>query len=455
MAGIHAEIRTKFAQSAQNYIEASRRSQGSEDLKYATAAEREDIEVRWLAKRGELSDFYSWRQKSKGKSRDTSPTGRPYPANQPANSTASAESLAPSEPPRTGWLHTRNLSWDERKRLHEQKSSWKKQQAATGAHVTEHANVSDPDFEQAIRTAVQETSSGDSLEDARIEQAIRSSIREMRRRSTTVSSNSGMSALSATQTSGTERSLASTTATSAGPGPHYGYPSDIKHQVPFSPDDFEAITDEEYQALIEQAVRLSLTDPQEQRRREEEQGDEEEFKRALERSQTDHAPTSHDEDLKTALRASEAEHAARMDQGHDGQDDEEQLRRAIEASQVDQKQQQEEGITDVDDEEELKRAIEESEKAHQMEVARANAAKTEEEIVMEYVKKQSLAEEQFRSNGKGKEAVPDDEDEDLRRAIEESMRATGKAGESSGQGSGSGSGSGRPAGPLSPKELPG
>jgi hypothetical protein len=444
MAGIHAEIRTMFAQSAQNYIVASRISQGNEDLKNATAAEREDIERRWLGKRDEMSGFYTWRQKDKGKSRDTSPARGSSVTTPPG---ASTESLAPEGPPRTGWRHTRHLSWDERKRLQEQKQAWKKRQAA-GPHVTEHINHSDPDFEQAIQAAVQETSSGDSLEDARIEQAIRSSIRELRRRST-ISSNSSASNLSRA----TDPPFASTAATSA--GPRYGFPSDTKHQMPFSPDDFDSVTDEEYQSLIEQAVQLSIAE--DRRLLEDQRGDEEELQRALTRSQTDHTPHTRDNDLKMALKASEAEHTARVQHGHDGQDDEEQLKEAIEASQADERQR---GSTDLDNEEELRRAIEESEKAHQEEVARVNAQKTEEEIVMEFVKQQSLAEEQFRSKGKGKEAVhndDDDEDEDLRRAIEESMKATGKVGEGCGQAPGSGSE--RPVGPKSPKgsgptELP-
>jgi hypothetical protein len=56
--------------------------------------------------------------------------------------------------------------------------------------------------------------------------------------------------------------------------------------------------------------------------------------------------------------------------------------------------------------------------------------KTEEEIVLEYVKKQSLVEEQHRSKGKGRVVTTvdeeddddDDDDEDLRRALELSMQ---------------------------------
>ncbi|KAI0127005.1 glycosyltransferase family 28 domain-containing protein [Xylariales sp. AK1849] len=431
MAGLHAEIRSLFAQSAQNYIVASRISQGNEDLKRASPEEKEDIEVRWLSQKDQLKGFYNWRQKEKGKSRD------PSPMRTETHESLSTESNALDEPPRTGWFQTRNMSYDERKQLQERKKAWKKRQAeaastlTSGPYVTEElgsrtgtTSEYDEDFEQAIQAAVRETSRGDNVEDARIEQAIRSSVREMRNRSTSsVSSVSGPS---------TTRSISSTRATSSSGG-HYGFPSDVKRQVPFSPDDFENITDEEYQSLIAQAVQLSVAEDHKEdirmRDLEEEDEDDEDYKQALERSRTDQiTPTPQDdEQFKKALEASQAEHAARAQQGHDGADDEEALRKAIEASQSAHAR----PTPNAGDEEELKRAIEESERAHREELARVNAQKTEEEIVMEYVKKQSLAEAQIRSKGKGREPALD-EDEELRMAIKESMKASGKAGESSG-----------------------
>ncbi|KAK6086145.1 glycosyltransferase family 28 domain-containing protein [Seiridium cupressi] len=451
MAGVHAEIRTLFAQSAQNYIMASRISQGKEDLKNSSPEERDDIEKRWLANRDEMKGFYSWRQKEKGKSRDASPTGSRLGGPEGA----STESLAaPGEPPKAGWRHTKNLSWDDRKRLQEQKKAWRKRQAAaaaglaSGSHVTEDISSSrpdmahesgpqDPEFEQAIQVAVRETSTGDPEEDARIEQAIRSSVMEMRRRSTIsiASATSDQSTAPSSRTWPTASNEGTDTTSS-----HYGFPSDFKQQIPFSPDDFENITDEEYQALIEQAVQLSVAETHRKAQRmrgleEEDEEDDEDFRRALERSQTDLTPGANDDDeIRKAIKASEAEHATRSQHGHDGQNEDEELWKAIEASQAAQAAQAQQPAGDGDGEEELKRALEESERAHQEELARAQANKTEEEIVMEYVKKQSLAEEQFRQKGKGKTVQPDDDDEDLRRALEESMKASGKAGESSGSG---------------------
>ncbi|KAF3019246.1 hypothetical protein E8E14_003977 [Neopestalotiopsis sp. 37M] len=444
MAGIHAEIRSLFAQSAENYILASRIAQGKEDYKNSTFEERDDIEKRWLATRDELKTYYTWRQKEKGKGRDASPR-RPFPIAAEGSSTDNLS--VPSEAPKTGWRHTKNLSWDERKRLQEQKKAWVRRQVAaaaglaSGSHVTEDVTAArlanredppDPEFEQAIQTAVRETSTGDAAEDARIEQAIRTSVRELRRRSI-VSLSSAASNQSATQP---PRSSGDTSEIESSNTSHYGFPSELKGQVPFSPDDFDDITDEEYQALIEQAVQLSVAE--DYRKSQHVEGvthggeDDDDFQQAIKRSQTDNVATTHDDkDLRKALEASEAEHAARLKQGHNGHDDDdEELKKAIEASQAAEAR----GAHGADDEEEFKRALEASEKEHQEELARAKANRTEEDIVMEYVKKQSLAEAQFRPKGKGKDSDHADDDEDLKRAIEESMRASGKAGESSGSG---------------------
>lgn len=394
MAGVHAEIRSLFAQSAQNYIVASRIAQGKEDLRHSTAEERQDIEVRWLTKRNDLKSFLSSRQKQKGKSIGAAPPQSPAP-------TSESSTAAPDVPPRTGWLHTRHMSFDERKRLQEQKKAWQKRQDAiaagnaSGAQTATHAsstakNEPDAEVERSILTAVEKTSRGDPVEDARIEQAIRASVSELRQRSTDATS---------------------------GPANH-GFPSDIKGLAGLDSNDLEGITEEEYQALIEQALSLSMTEGQQQgiqmRDLEEEDVEEEQLKRTLERSQ---------EDLHATSQAG-------------GPNDDEELKRAIKASQAEHVRP---GSHAVDDDEELRWVMGESERAHQEALAREHAQKTEEEIVMEYVKKQSLAEAQFRQTGTNRGAAQNDgnDEEELSRAIEESMRASGQTGEGSGSASGS------------------
>lgn len=405
MAGVHAEIRTMFAQSAHKYIVASRISQGNLEFNNSSAEERDDIEARWLRLKDNMKGFYALKQKEKGKARDPSPSA-------PRHATLSTESL--DEAPRTGWFQSRNMSADDRRRLQEQKKAFKKKRAdgpfveedVRSASTTGNAPELDDEFEAAIQAAVHETSRGNAAEDARIEQAIRSSVGIMRKRSVTTSSqassNSGFSGRGA-QFSGWV--------------PDVKHPLPEKREYPFSPDDLENITDEEYQALIEEAIKKSITENQQRAIRmcdlEEENGeDDEDVKRALERSQTEKSARYEDEDYKKVLEASQAEHEI-------SQSDEEALRQAIEASQAEQNVSQQ-----PDNDDELKRALEESERAHREELARMNSLKSEEDIVMEYVKKQSLAEAAFR-NAKGKNAADGpsvDDDEELRRALEESMK---------------------------------
>lgn len=407
MQGVHAEIRTLFAQSAQRYIVASRISQSQDDFVNSSPEEREDIEVRWISEKEKMKGFYLWKQKEKGKAREDSPSSS-------AHGSVITEQIVGNEPPKTGWLNTRHLSFDERRKLQDQKKAWKKKRAeaaATGGTFIEeppttHTPRDDQNFEEAILTAVRETSRGDAVEDSRVEQAIRSSVRLLRSRSTTISSlASTFSHASSAQDSG----YMSMTDLRR-PLPNY----DIKQPVtgpalpPRMPDDLN-ITDEEYQALIEQAVQLSIAEGQVSgvQRHDVDSSDDEDYKRALVRSQTERSGGDEDdEDYKKAIQASEAERGSL--------DEEEELRKAIEASQMEQTQ----GVTD---DEELRRAIEESEKEHKEQLARASSLKTEEDIVLEYVKKQSLAEEEFRK-AKGKQADTADEDEELRRALEESMR---------------------------------
>ncbi|KAI8962520.1 glycosyltransferase family 1 protein [Daldinia sp. FL1419] len=423
MQGVHAEIRSLFAQNAQKYIISSRIAQGQHDFNNASPGEREDIEVRWIAQKEQMRGFYTWKQKEKGKTKEISPA-------PPAHGTAITDQIVSNEPQRTGWLQSRTLPAEERRQLHDQKASWKQKQAqnvATGGTFidekvrsvsgTGNTHNEDEEFERAIMTAVRETSNGDANEDARVEQAIRSSVRALRSRSTTVGSfASTNSRASSAQDSGYLTDI------------KRPYPEDVKFPQSGNPlpshtsEDSLEITDEEYQALIEQAVQLSMAEQHGSgiRRHDLDDSEDEDFKQVIQRSQTDKSiEEQDDENYKAAIKASEAEHENKGDYA-----DDEELRKAIEASQAEQNQ------GNNNDDEELRRALEESEKAHKEQLA----LKSEEDIVMEFVKKQSLVEEQYRkARGKGKYANyedEDDEDEELRRALEASMQTEGGGGPS-------------------------
>ncbi|ROW07820.1 hypothetical protein VMCG_03372 [Cytospora schulzeri] len=227
----------------------------------------------------------------------------------------------------------------------------------------------DPEMERAIRESVAQTSHGDQNEDAMIEAQIRASVREMR---AIADLNRQQEQAQARARDFKERpsSEGATKSMEAGGGLH------------------KDITDEQFEELVAEAVRQSMIAQSQQGV--EGGGDEEDeyFARALEESK----------------RTSSG--AGAGGEGRGG-----------------------------DDDEELRKVLEESQRAHQEYVARQSSERSEEEIIMEYVKKQSMVEEEFRrQKAKGKQQGgpegqgTDEDDEELKRALEESLRMSGKEG---------------------------
>lgn len=372
MQGVHAEVRNLFGRSSINYIISSRVVEGRQQLETATVEEQKDIIARWQTHRWELKAFYKVQESSKDKHDDKSHAG---------DDSADA-------PPKTGWLHTRHLTFEERKKLQEEKEAWQKRRAlqqAAGLYSSSGSSLSvveDEEMEHAILASVRQTSRGNPKEDAKVEEAIRASVREMQR-----------IAKQSREVGGSSSAIASS------------LPSD---------DDIRNVTDEEYQALIEEAVKQSLVAEQMRQSQQEDPEQDEDLRRAIEQSrmadrsgpggeagtrQGQHVDPEHDEDLQRAIEQSRLAHEATP------------------GSQDDQ-------------EAEIRRIMDQSEKEH---LEKLNQQKTEEEMVLEYVKKQSLAEEEFRrSKLKGKavgtrqpDGDQDEDDEDLKRALEESLHMSG------------------------------
>ena len=166
-----------------------------------------------------------------------------------------------------------------------------------------------------------------------------------------------------------------------------------------------------------------------------------------------------DEDLKRALEASAAE-AETPHMVHD-----EELERALAQSLKEQRRQRSsdsewDSDADSQEDEDYKRAVQESQNAAtgsgdqpppysdsghlagttqaefqgqqtQHPGEKSQQEKTEEQIVMEYAKKQSLLEEQHRQT-KGKGVQKDDDEEELQQALKMSMQTQGQSGEASG-----------------------
>jgi hypothetical protein len=330
--GIHKEVRKMFGSSILNYLISARTAQGYEHWKSSTEEERLDIISRWHEHKSELQ---STRQKVLEEGPEGQGTGH----------------LSPR-----GFLQTRHLSFEERKKLHEErqlkrkadknkvygergsrcpfchKNSPHKHQEEISADLTptSSAPIDHADFEEAIRASVAATSRGNPEEDLMIERAIRASIRELQRSDGPEPALSEQEAL--------DRAIQASVAEAAGVRGRSSAEGDA------SPHDAE------YHALLEKSIQDSLS-------------------------------------LQTS--------------------------RAAERPQAD---------IDTDDDEDVKRAIEASKAAH---TEQASKAKTEEEIVLEYVKKQSLMEEEHRkAHLERQKTAPDAtaDDGELKRALEESLK---------------------------------
>ena len=208
--------------------------------------------------------------------------------------------------------------------------------------------------------------------------------------------------------------------------------------------------------MIERAIRASVAELQ---RASQEGNEDEALNRAIQASVAEAAqargsasltgsgrgieePSDHDEVLEAALHRSVQDHRRHSEGGDSGidTDDDEAIREAIALSKENTSSDTRLGGNALEEDAELQKAIEESKQAQSLREEDATRAKTEEEIVLEYVKKQSLAEQEHRKNhqrkGKSREGDDSGNDDDnnssdMKRALEESLKISGKIGESS------------------------
>ncbi|KAH6650255.1 hypothetical protein F5144DRAFT_543338 [Chaetomium tenue] len=435
--GIRAEVRGMFARSSMNYIITSRVLQGEEDWGMAMAEERADVLARWQTIKDDLKGFYLLKQRESEKGKGVAVDDAPGDQQQLWE--------GGSEGARSGLLNLPRGPWN-RRRAGSSATSNSATTATTAAGSSSYfppttASSASSNFtfedreslERAIQQSVVQTSTGDQAEDARVEAAVRASVMEMRR--------------------AMEQPQPSPGATGQGPS-FSGWIADQKinpataaaasEAGALTDEEWTNISDEEYQALIEEAVRQSI----QQQEMDQNQkywfpgGGESQSQSQTEQGQfelpaaaelpgyipffppaTTPATTTTTTTEGNTCRSNEAE--TRPGDGND------------------------------DDEEQLRLAMEESEREHRSREQEAERQRTEEEIVLEYVKRQSLAEAEYRKSragtgttslgvgagggaekGKAAEAEAglaeegvteggEEEDEELRRAIEESLKMSG------------------------------
>ncbi len=190
--------------------------------------------------------------------------------------------------------------------------------------------------------------------------------------------------------------------------------------------------------LIEQAIRASMAELQ--RIQSDDADHEEALHKAMQASIAEARHHAHGEvdanELESALRNSifEARRQHLEDSGVDTEDDEDVKRVMEESKQTAGRP--ESGTTDAAHDEELRKAIEESSRAHTQKEQDEERAKMEEQIVMEYVRKQSMKEADYRKTlppDKEAEVKGEDSADELERAMKMSLEHGG-SGEASGGG---------------------
>ncbi|KAJ4163760.1 hypothetical protein LMH87_005468 [Akanthomyces muscarius] len=365
MQGVHAEFGKHMSRSIHNYIISSRVKQGELAMTQSSEGEREDILRRWNTVKFDLSSFYDLKRKKGG-------TEGPFPPPPPLPTDDNSDTVSIMDKgfskPRTGWLQTRHLSSAQRKRMQDEKETWKRGYVEALVPVTPPATAAaakatnksqeEDEVERAIQASVRETSHGNPEEDAEIETAIRESLRVMRQ---------------------------------SGALPATGWidEKNTRNADPsiFEDDEFK-ITDEEYQDLIQSAMRQSLA---------------EEYGYPAEELGVPGPSSSSSFTGASASRPVITEEPAPIDDLYGAHDDAPSYQRDTPAQESSASQQEpvELPARDPTDEEEyqLQRAI----AASKQEMQRKESERNEEDIVLEYIKKQSLAEEEFRKRSKGKE----------------------------------------------------
>ncbi|KAK5231431.1 hypothetical protein LTR72_000612 [Exophiala xenobiotica] len=415
--GIYAEVAKHFGSSVQNYIIAARTAQGFEDWKNSTPEEREAIVEAW-----------------KDSKIETRKGGRLYgeERKEVIESHILTKTQSESAALLQGFKNTRHLSWDERKALSEKRQQLKKEQKELERrekeikdaektrdgkvksrckfcpfdhdssnhheHVRSLTSISsrlsraktestekipdDHQYEEAILRAVTETSKGNPEEDAIIERALRASLRELN------GANGGVQDDVAFKTA-MKASMREFKRAQAERPQETGVVS-----VAGEKDGADADADE-HEQVLERVLTKSL----------------EEYK-AARGAQPDSQPepvehldysdsgidTEYDEDFKRAVEESKMLHTENERKRKDLAEREAMLitnangHEAVPSKSAEAHHDDD----DDDDDEELKRALTASEQHEKLRQDELTKQRTEEQIVLDYIKKQSLLEEEMR-----------------------------------------------------------
>ena len=397
--GVYQELQKRMGSSSQNYIIAARVTQGHEEWQNATIEEKQEIIRKWSALKvdlkkkkhpgqEQLEQMHSFvnehkERKRTWKERRTAKKAGSVPQlaspNEPQESVAASElpGVSSIPPPYASKSPTAELS---------------------PSQDDDDEEAERAELEAAIHKSVADTSRGDPEQDEMIERAIRASVAELDRARTS-------------ETESDEDAMNRAMQASLDESQHFA----AFQQGSDHPEAAE-------QALRE-AMRRSTLD------------------RGKAHSLHSSAPPpAYDEAVTYPV--VDAKRTPAVSREYD-EAEEDELQKAMDASKISHSEYEsrdpatgrEHGKSE---EEEIQRAIDASKASHEEYHNEMTRHKTEEDIVMEYIKKQSIAEEEHRQFmlAKGKGRMKDDgnveHDEDLKKAIAMSMHREGEEGEGSG-----------------------
>ena len=391
--GIYMELTKHMGSSTRNYIIAARTAQGFEEFKAATTRDKDEVLAAW--KTGKLQKKRGSKKYGKEKKEEIESH-----IMHPTKSNNHQELVH-------GFKNTRNLSFDERKELDKRRQAAKKEERdrkkfGKGGSISSYPHVDDrrgssqsqiapmssadllaaneADFEEAIKRSVTQTSRGNPQEDTIIERAIRASVKSLRNNPEPITDENQHQAYQrAVQASVDEADRAR---------------RDLAQAQSEGTAD-RSVEDEK--AALARALTESLNDYHGRSDSPPHYNDMD--KSSIMMHDNDHNDTDDDEDFRRAMQASvSGTHKGARSIPHRQEvgivDDDDEVKKAIAASMASPGWHDMHVHDDLDDE--MKRALTLSEQESKQKQSELDKQRTEEDIVMEYIKKQSLMEEEHR-----------------------------------------------------------
>ncbi|KAK5134626.1 hypothetical protein LTR08_006282 [Meristemomyces frigidus] len=180
MMGVYKEMQKQFGSSVQNYIIAARTAQGFDEWVGSSVEERADVVQRWKALQKDLKkkrnpdemvrDILEEQKKKRFGKKNVETDGMG----------GAEKTLSRTESAMSSHTHKSahgSRGYDAESAAFAAKGSREKRHSQTPPVVAQETD--DEDLKEAIRLSVQETSRGDSDEDAAVEEAIRESLAEL------------------------------------------------------------------------------------------------------------------------------------------------------------------------------------------------------------------------------------------------------------------------------------